>query len=156
MLHLKEVVRGPLNVFAYLMTVRRTVEKRSKNKHVQCALENARSLFCPFFDRRHATLDRRDGRLSTTEPSRTESQDGPVDDFRPMRVSNLESARSSVFWMDRRQTGDYDSGNCSLREPSFNLRSLQAQRSDPRFDRFQPVHLFVATRDDPVDAIRPY
>jgi hypothetical protein len=91
MLHLKEVVRGPLNVFAYLMTVPRTIEKRPKNKHVQRVLENA-SLLCPFFDRRHPTLDRCDGRLPTNEPSRTDSQDGPVDNFRPMRVSNLESA----------------------------------------------------------------
>jgi hypothetical protein len=74
MLHLKEAVRGPLNVFAYLMTVLRTIEKRPKNKHVKRALENARSLVCPFFDRRHPTLDRCDGRLSTNEPSRTDSK----------------------------------------------------------------------------------
>jgi len=61
MLHLKEVVRGPLNVFAYLMTVRMDVEKRPKNKHVQCG-PGERSLLCLFFDRRHSTLDRRQTR----------------------------------------------------------------------------------------------
>src|ERR1700735_4634350 len=85
-LHLREVVRGPLNVFAYLMTVRRTIPKRPENKQVHCALENARSRLCPFCDRRHSTLERRNGRLSTTDPSRTASQnrnqDGPVDEFR--------------------------------------------------------------------------
>ena len=48
MLHLKEVVRGPLNLFAYLMTARRTAGKRPKNKHVQYALENTRSRLCRF------------------------------------------------------------------------------------------------------------
>lgn len=85
---------GPLNVFAYLMTVGRTIQKRPKNKHVQCALENARSLLCPFFDRRHPTLGTCDGRLPTTEPSITESQDGSVDDFRPSHSSR--SARAHV------------------------------------------------------------
>jgi hypothetical protein len=49
MLHLKEVVRGPLNVFAYLMTVRRTVQKRPKNKACPMCLGERSFAVVPVF-----------------------------------------------------------------------------------------------------------
>ena len=44
MLHLKEVVGGPLNMLANLMTMRRAIEKCSQNEHIQGSLEYTRSL----------------------------------------------------------------------------------------------------------------
>jgi hypothetical protein len=56
-LHLQEFVRGPLNVFADLVPVSRSVEKRPQDEHVKRALEKAHPLLCLLFHRRHSTLD---------------------------------------------------------------------------------------------------
>jgi hypothetical protein len=58
MLHLQEIIRGPLNVFANLMAMRRPIKKRSQDKHVQRALQQIRPLLCLLFShRRRSTLD---------------------------------------------------------------------------------------------------
>lgn len=43
MLHLEKVVRRPLNVLADLVTVRRPIQQRPQNQHVQRALQQV----CP-------------------------------------------------------------------------------------------------------------
>jgi hypothetical protein len=44
MLHLKEVIGGPLNMLANLMSMRWTMQKCSQNEHVQRALKKSISL----------------------------------------------------------------------------------------------------------------
>jgi hypothetical protein len=66
-LHLKEFLRGPLNVFADLMTVSRSIKKRPQNEHVQCSLQKAATLLRLLRHRRHSTLDAGDGRHSTVD-----------------------------------------------------------------------------------------
>jgi len=44
MLHLQKVVRGSLNMLAYLMPMSRAVEKRPEDEHIQGALENRHAL----------------------------------------------------------------------------------------------------------------
>ena len=62
MLHLKEIIGGPLNMLANLMTMRWTIKKCSQDEHVQRALKKSNS-FC---HRRRSTLDlSADGRHST-------------------------------------------------------------------------------------------
>jgi hypothetical protein len=57
-LHLQKLVRGPLNVLADLVTVSRSVKKRSQDEHVKRALQNARALLlCLLRHRRRSTLD---------------------------------------------------------------------------------------------------
>jgi hypothetical protein len=57
-LHLQEIVGGPLDVFADLVTVRRSIQKCSKDEHVQRALQQIRALLClVLHHRRHSTLD---------------------------------------------------------------------------------------------------
>jgi hypothetical protein len=66
-LHLQEVVGGPLNVLADLVTMSWPVKKRSQDEHVERALEKTRApLLCLFRHRRQSTLNLGgDGRRST-------------------------------------------------------------------------------------------
>ena len=57
MLHLQEVVRRPLNVLADLVTVRRPIEKRPQDEHVQGALQKIRALLYLFCHGRRSTPD---------------------------------------------------------------------------------------------------
>ena len=57
MLHLQEVIRGPLNVLIALMTVSRSIEKRPKDEHVEDSLKEPAPLRCAFLHRRHSTVD---------------------------------------------------------------------------------------------------
>ena len=41
MLHLQKIIRGPLNVLADLVAVRRTMDKRAQDEHVKRALKKA-------------------------------------------------------------------------------------------------------------------
>ncbi len=56
MLHLQKIVGGPLNVFSDLVPMRRPVEKRAQNEHVQGALEQA-PWWCVLSHGRRSTLD---------------------------------------------------------------------------------------------------
>jgi hypothetical protein len=56
-LHLKEIVRCPLNVFADLMTVSRAIEEGPQYEHVQGPLEKSDPLLCLSCHRRHSTLN---------------------------------------------------------------------------------------------------
>jgi len=53
MLHLQEVMGGPLNMLANLVAMRWTIKKGSQDEHVQRALKNSIS----FFHRRRSTLN---------------------------------------------------------------------------------------------------
>jgi hypothetical protein len=44
MLHLQKIVRRALDVLADLVSVRRPMEKRPQDEHVQCAMENGHAL----------------------------------------------------------------------------------------------------------------
>jgi uncharacterized heparinase superfamily protein len=55
-LHLQEIVRGPLDMLADLMTMRGSIKKRSQDEHVKRALEQARPLLCSFLHGRQSTL----------------------------------------------------------------------------------------------------
>lgn len=57
MLHLQELVRGPLNVFAYLMAMSRSIEKRPQDEHVQRSLQETGPLLYLFRHGRYSTLD---------------------------------------------------------------------------------------------------
>src|SRR5207253_4732763 len=59
MLHLKEVVGGPLNMLANLMTMRRTIKKCSQDEHVQGSLEYIRALQPMLGHGRYPTSNRR-------------------------------------------------------------------------------------------------
>jgi hypothetical protein len=60
-LHLQKFVGGSLNMFSDWMTVRGPIKQRPQDQLVQRALQDRRSRQCLFLDRRHATLDERDG-----------------------------------------------------------------------------------------------
>jgi hypothetical protein len=65
-LHLQEIVRGPLDMLADLMTMRGSIKKRSQDEHVKRALEKGRPLLCSFLHGRQSTLQfGRNGRRST-------------------------------------------------------------------------------------------
>ncbi len=58
MLHLQEIVRGPLNMFANLMAMCRPIKKRSQDKHVQHSLQQIRPLLYLLFNHvRRSTLN---------------------------------------------------------------------------------------------------
>ena len=58
MLHLQEIVCGPLNVLANLVPISRPMKKRSQDKHVQRALQQICPLLCLFLGHgRRSTLD---------------------------------------------------------------------------------------------------
>jgi hypothetical protein len=59
MLHLQEIIGGPLNMLANLMSVRRPMKQSPEDQHVESALEDRYPLFRPSFDRSHSTLDLR-------------------------------------------------------------------------------------------------
>jgi hypothetical protein len=54
-LHLQEVVRGPLNMLSDLMAVSGAIQKRPQDEHVKRALEKTCSLLCLFIHRRQST-----------------------------------------------------------------------------------------------------
>jgi hypothetical protein len=54
MLPLQKIVRRPLNMFSDLVPVRRPVEERSQNEHVQGSLQKSGAF--ELFDGRHSTL----------------------------------------------------------------------------------------------------
>jgi hypothetical protein len=56
-LHLQELICGPLNVFPYLVTVSRSIEKRPQDEHVKRSLEEPDPLLCLLRHRRHSTLN---------------------------------------------------------------------------------------------------
>jgi len=56
-LHLEEVIRGALNVLAYLMSVRWTVKERPEDEHIERALENGGTLLSLFVSGSHSTLN---------------------------------------------------------------------------------------------------
>src|SRR3984893_5811390 len=58
MLHLKEVIGGPLNMLANLMTMRWTIKKCSQDEHVQGSLEYIRALPRTLGHGRHPTSNR--------------------------------------------------------------------------------------------------
>jgi hypothetical protein len=47
-LHLQEVVRGPLNMLTNLMTMSRSIKKCSQDEHVKRAMEKSDPLLCLF------------------------------------------------------------------------------------------------------------
>src|SRR3984885_10156490 len=55
-LHLQEVIRRPLNVLSDLMTMCRSMQKRSQDEHVESPLEKSGSLLYLFRHRRQSTL----------------------------------------------------------------------------------------------------
>jgi hypothetical protein len=55
-LHLEKIVRGPLNMLADLVTMSRTIKKRSQNQHVQRALKKVGSLWWLPIHGRRSTL----------------------------------------------------------------------------------------------------
>lgn len=57
MLHLQELMGGPLNMLADLMPVRRSVQERFENHHVQRSLQNGTALLRFFRHGRHSTLN---------------------------------------------------------------------------------------------------
>ena len=59
MLHLKEVIGGPLNMLANLMTMRWTIEQCSQDEHVQGSLEYIRALPRMLGHGRYPTSNRR-------------------------------------------------------------------------------------------------
>ena len=76
MLHLQEVVGGPLNVLADLVAVSRAIKKGSQDEHVQRALKKARARLCLFGHGRQSTLDLEamvDVRLSFVKTDRIKS-----------------------------------------------------------------------------------
>ena len=88
MLHLKEVVGGPLNMLANLMTMRRAIEKCSQNEHIQGSLEYTRSLLRMFGHGRHPTPEQElmvDTRLSIRQGSKFQVCLSN-DDFRAMHA----------------------------------------------------------------------
>jgi hypothetical protein len=54
-LHLQEFIRGPLNVLPDLVTVSRSIEKRSQDEHVKRSLQDPDPLLCLFRHGRHST-----------------------------------------------------------------------------------------------------
>ena len=56
MLHLQEIVRGPLDMLVDLMTMRGSIKKRSQDEHVKRALEKACPLLSSFLHGRQSTL----------------------------------------------------------------------------------------------------
>ena len=56
-LHLQELIRGPLNVLPDLVTVGRSTEKGPQDEHVKRSLKEADPLLCLFRHRRHSTLN---------------------------------------------------------------------------------------------------
>src|SRR5579863_123592 len=71
-LHLQEFIRSPLNVLPNLVTVSRSIEKRSQDEHVKRSLEESDPLLHLLFHRRHSTLNlSNDGRCSTIDCQRT-------------------------------------------------------------------------------------
>jgi hypothetical protein len=56
-LHLEKIIRGPLNMFADLVSVRRTIKKSSQDQHVKGALKKVRALRCLFSHGRHSTIN---------------------------------------------------------------------------------------------------
>ena len=64
MLHLKKIICGSLDVLADLMPVRRPVQKRSQDEHVQRSLQQIRSLRRSILHGRHSTIAMVDNRLS--------------------------------------------------------------------------------------------
>jgi hypothetical protein len=56
MLHLQEIVCGPLNVLSDLVAMGGTIKQGSEDEHVQRALEQIRALLCLFCHRRRSTL----------------------------------------------------------------------------------------------------
>jgi hypothetical protein len=56
-LHLEKIIRGPLNMFADLMAVSRTIEKSSQDQHVEGALKKVRAFWSLFSHRRHSTIN---------------------------------------------------------------------------------------------------
>jgi hypothetical protein len=58
-LHLQEFIRGPLNLLPDLVTVSRSIEKRSQDEHVKRSLEEPNPLPCLFRHRRHSTFNLR-------------------------------------------------------------------------------------------------
>ncbi len=68
MLHLQKIIRGSLNVLADVAAVRRSIEKRPQDQHVQRALKEIRVLLLFFSGhRRHSTTDIADSRTSTID-----------------------------------------------------------------------------------------
>src|ERR1700730_15646865 len=59
MLHLEEVVCGPLNVLADVMTVSRPVKQSAHDEHVQSALQSIRPLWCLLSHGRRSSPDAR-------------------------------------------------------------------------------------------------
>jgi hypothetical protein len=57
MLHLKEVIGGPLDVLADLVPVSRTIKKRPQDEHVQRALKKTSTLLFRILHGRQSTLD---------------------------------------------------------------------------------------------------
>jgi hypothetical protein len=57
MLHLQELIRGPLNVLADLVTMSRSIEKGPQDEHVKRSLKEPDPLLCRFRHRRHSTLN---------------------------------------------------------------------------------------------------
>ena len=70
MLHLQKLIRGPLNMLADLMSVRRPIQKRFQDHHVQRSLQNGTALLRLFRHGRHSTLNKADGSHSTINSSR--------------------------------------------------------------------------------------
>jgi hypothetical protein len=56
MLHLQEIVGGPLNVLSYLVAMSGSIKQGSQDEHVQRALKQIGTLLRLFFHRRRSTL----------------------------------------------------------------------------------------------------
>ena len=57
MLHLQEIIGGPLDVLTDLMAVCRAIEKCAQDEHVQRALEQICALLCLLSHGRRSTLN---------------------------------------------------------------------------------------------------
>jgi hypothetical protein len=56
-LHLEKIIRGPLNLFADLVAVGRTIKKGSQDQHVKGALKKVRAFRSLFSHGRHSTIN---------------------------------------------------------------------------------------------------
>jgi hypothetical protein len=81
-LHLQKVIRGPLNVLADLVAMRRPVEKCPQDEHVQRALKKTGALLFWVCHGRQSTPDGDDGRHSTIALSRKTTEKQLSVDFR--------------------------------------------------------------------------
>jgi len=56
-LHLEKIIRGPLNMLADLVAMRRTIKKSSQDQHVKGALKKVPAFLCLFSHGRHPTIN---------------------------------------------------------------------------------------------------